>query len=52
MVVFDASVLLFVFDENTAASVPKAKERVDYLVKTLRQTWGIFHARGEEKIRA
>jgi predicted nucleic acid-binding protein len=35
MVVFDASVLLFVFNENTRASVPKAKERVDFLVKTL-----------------
>jgi predicted nucleic acid-binding protein len=35
MVVFDASVLLFVFDENTPSSVPKAKERVDFLVKTL-----------------
>jgi hypothetical protein len=36
MVVFDASVLLFVFDEKTpAASVPGAKERVDFLVKRL-----------------
>jgi hypothetical protein len=35
MVVFDASVLLFVFDEKTPASVPGAKERVDFLVKRL-----------------
>jgi hypothetical protein len=35
MVVFDASVLLFVFDEKTPASVQGAKERVDFLVKRL-----------------
>ena len=35
MVVFDASILLFVFDENVRASVPKAKERVEYLIATL-----------------
>jgi hypothetical protein len=35
MVVFDASILLFVFDENTPASVPRAKERVEHLVDRL-----------------
>jgi hypothetical protein len=35
MVALDASVLLFLFDENTPASVPGAKERVEYLVQTL-----------------
>jgi hypothetical protein len=35
MVVFDASILLFVFDENVKSSVPKAKERVEYLIETL-----------------
>jgi hypothetical protein len=35
MVVFDASVLLFVFDENVKSSVPKAKERVEYLIDRL-----------------
>lgn len=35
MVVFDASILLFVFDENTPSSVPRAKERVEYLVDRL-----------------
>jgi hypothetical protein len=35
MVVFDASILLFVFDENTAASVPRAKERVEHLIDRL-----------------
>ena len=35
MVVFDASVLLFVFDENTRSSVPRAKERVEYLIDQL-----------------
>jgi hypothetical protein len=38
MVVFDASILLFVFDENTKASVPRAKERVEYLIDTLSKT--------------
>lgn len=35
MVVFDASVLLFVFDANTPSSVPRAKERVEYLIDQL-----------------
>jgi hypothetical protein len=38
MVVFDASILLFVFDENVRSSVPKAKERVEYLIDTLSKT--------------
>lgn len=35
MVVFDASFLLFLFDPNTPASVPQAKERIDYLIDCL-----------------
>jgi hypothetical protein len=35
MVVFDASILLFIFDENTPSSVPRAKERVEYLIDNL-----------------
>lgn len=35
MVVFDASILLFVFDENTPSSAPRARERVEYLIDTL-----------------
>lgn len=35
MVVFDASILLFFLDENTPSSVPRAKERVDFLIETL-----------------
>jgi hypothetical protein len=35
MVVFDASILLFVFDENTPSSVPRAKERVEHLIDRL-----------------
>ena len=35
MVVFDESILLFVFQENVKSSVPKAEERVKYLVETL-----------------
>ena len=35
MVVFDASVLMFVFDENTASSVPNAVQRVEHLIDTL-----------------
>ncbi len=35
MVVFDASILLFIFDENTPSSVPRAKERVEYLIDQL-----------------
>lgn len=35
MVVFDASILLFIFDENTPASVPRARERVEFLIDTL-----------------
>jgi hypothetical protein len=38
MVVFDASILLFVFDENVKSSVPRAKERVEYLIDTLSKT--------------
>jgi hypothetical protein len=38
MVVFDASILLFVLDENTKSSVPRAKERVEYLIDTLTKT--------------
>ena len=32
MVVFDASILLFIFDENTPSSVSRAKERVELLI--------------------
>ncbi|HUZ95243.1 MAG TPA: hypothetical protein VMU57_10055 [Edaphobacter sp.] len=35
MVVFDASILLFVFDENTPSSVSRAKDRVEYLIDSL-----------------
>ena len=35
MVVFDASILLFLLDENTPSSVPKAKERVEHLIDAL-----------------
>ena len=35
MVTFDASILLFLFDENTPSSVPRAKERVEYLIDRL-----------------
>lgn len=35
MVVFDASILLFVLEENVKASVPNARERVEYLIDTL-----------------
>lgn len=35
MVVFDASILMFVFEEDVKSSTPKAKERVDYLIDTL-----------------
>jgi predicted nucleic acid-binding protein len=35
MVVFDASILLFVFDPNTPASVPRARERVEFLIDRL-----------------
>lgn len=35
MVVFDASILLFVLDENTPASIPRARERVEYLIDRL-----------------
>jgi predicted nucleic acid-binding protein len=38
VVVFDASILLFVFDANVRSSVPKAKERVEYLIDTLSKT--------------
>jgi predicted nucleic acid-binding protein len=33
MVVFDASILLFILDENTPSSVPRAKERVELLIE-------------------
>ncbi len=35
MVVFDTSILLFILDENTPASVLRAKERVEYLIDRL-----------------
>lgn len=35
MVVFDASILMFFFEEDVNASVPRAKERVDYLIECL-----------------
>ena len=35
MVVFDTSILLCILDENTACSVPRAKERVEYLIDRL-----------------
>ena len=35
MVVFDASVLLFILNENTPSSVPRAKERVEHLIERL-----------------
>jgi hypothetical protein len=35
MVVFDASILLFVLDENTPSSVPGAKQRVEHLIDRL-----------------
>jgi hypothetical protein len=38
MVVLDASILLFLLDENTKSSVPNAKERVEYLIDTLSKT--------------
>ena len=37
-VVFDASILLFIFDEHVKASVPRAKERVEYRIDTLSKT--------------
>ena len=35
MVVFDASILLFVFDGNTPSSIPRARERVEHLIDRL-----------------
>jgi hypothetical protein len=35
MVVFDASILMFLFDEDTPSSIPQAKERVEFLVDKL-----------------
>jgi hypothetical protein len=35
MVVFDASILLLVLDEDAKASVPRARERVEYLIDCL-----------------
>ena len=35
MVVFDASVLMFVFDKHTPSSVAHASERVEYLIEKL-----------------
>src|SRR5690348_592816 len=37
MVVFDASILLFLLDEDTPSSVTRAKERVEYLIDQLSQ---------------
>src|SRR5215469_3101334 len=38
MVVFDASILLFILQEDVKSSVPRAKERVEYLIDTLSKT--------------
>lgn len=38
MVVFDASILLLVLEENARASVPQARARVEYLIETLSKT--------------
>jgi predicted nucleic acid-binding protein len=38
MVVFDASILLLVLDENARASGPHARARVEYLIETLSKT--------------
>lgn len=38
MVVFDASILLLVLEENAKASVPRGRERVEYLIETLSKT--------------
>jgi predicted nucleic acid-binding protein len=35
MVVFDTTILLFILNENTPASVPRARERVEYLIDRL-----------------
>lgn len=35
MVVFDASVLLFLFNASTPSSTPRAKERMDFLIDQL-----------------
>jgi predicted nucleic acid-binding protein len=35
VVVFDTSILLFVLEENVRSSIPKARERVEYLIDTL-----------------
>lgn len=35
MVVFDASILLLVLDEDAKASVPRARKRVEYLIDCL-----------------
>ena len=35
MVVFDASILMFFFDENTPSSTDRAKDRVEHLIETL-----------------
>jgi hypothetical protein len=35
MVVFDASILLFILDESVKSSAPRAKERVEYLIDNL-----------------
>lgn len=35
MVVFDASILLFILDENTPSSVDRARERVEFLIDRL-----------------
>lgn len=38
MVVFDASILLFVLEEGVNASIPKARERVEHLIDRLSAT--------------
>ena len=35
MVVFDASILLFILDDNVKSSAPEAKQRVEYLIDNL-----------------
>lgn len=35
MVIFDASILMFFFDENADSSVDRAKDRVEHLIDTL-----------------
>ena len=35
MVVFDASLLMLILDDNAKASLPNARERVEYLINCL-----------------